>query len=66
MSRKVLLVALVPLASGCGLLFVEGPPTGHESMANIPCTESKALHTLDFVWAGLNALGTLLIAARYE
>ena len=64
---RTALIGLISLgASGCGFLFVEGPPPGHEQMAFIPCTDSKLLPALDVVWAGLNAVGIIFYAAADE
>ena len=61
---RIALVAFLALsASGCGLLFVEGPPTNHETLDYFTCTESKTLPTLDFVWGALNAAGLGLYLA---
>ena len=62
---RVLAVAVMLFTvSGCGLLLVEGPPRVlPANAASLRCTESKALPTLDGVWAGLNFLGAMLIAA---
>ena len=68
--KPTLVLALVPLlASGCGFLISQGPPTGHEQMAAFSCTESNAGPTIDVVWASLNVLGALAAAsdgAAYE
>ncbi len=54
--KKTLLFALIPLLSGCGLLFVEGPAPGWQdasaedlpSMAiQQPCTNSETLSMID-------------------
>ena len=62
---RVLAIAVVLFAvSGCGFLFVEGPPRViPENATSVRCTESKALPTLDAIWAGLNVLGILVIAS---
>ena len=63
--RAVSLLLSIPFltaASGCGFLFVHGPPIGHEQLEYIPCTESDAGPILDIVWGGLNVLGALVIA----
>ena len=61
--RLLLCLPLLTAASGCGFLFVHGPPTGHEQLEYIPCTESDAGPILDLVWGGLNVLGALIIAS---
>ena len=65
--KKTLLLALIPLLSGCGLLFVNGPPSGwqeiqdpdHLEMISItqPCTNSRALVFVDGGLAVLNVIG---------
>ena len=60
---------IVPFLSGCGLVFVKGPPTGWQgiedpdqleiSAIGQPCTTSKTLVHLDGAAAALYALGTL-------
>ena len=53
--------------SGCGLLFVEGPPgTIPEDATSVRCTESKTLPTIDYVWAGLNAIGSFIFLGQRE
>ena len=61
--RLLLCLPLLTAASGCGFLFVHGPPTGHEQLEYIPCTESDAGPILDIVWGGLNVLGAIVIAS---
>ena len=65
-ARLLLCLPLLTAASGCGFLFVHGPPTGHEQLEYIPCTESDAGPILDIVWGGLNVLGALVIASSPE
>jgi hypothetical protein len=62
-GRFLLCVPLLIVASGCGFLFTHGPPTGHEQLEYIPCTESDAGPILDVVWGGLNLLGAAAIAS---
>jgi uncharacterized protein YjdB len=62
-GRVLLCVPLLTAASGCGFIFTHGPPTGHEQLEYIPCTESDAGPILDIVWGGLNVLGALVIAS---
>ena len=53
--------------SGCGLLFVEGPPsTIPEDATSVRCTESKTLPTIDYVWSGLNVIGSFIILGQHE
>ena len=57
MTKKLLALALVPFLSGCGLVFVKGPPTGWQGVEDAdqleisairqPCTTSKSLVWLD-------------------
>src|SRR5512145_1120840 len=62
----LLCLPLLTAASGCGFLFVHAPPTGHEQLEYIPCTESDAGPILDLVWGGLNVMGALIIASSPE
>ena len=60
---------IVPFLSGCGLVFVKGPPTGWQGVEDAdqleisaiaqPCTTSKTLVWLDGSAAAFYALGTL-------
>ena len=52
--KKTLLLALVPFLSGCGLLFVNGPPLGWQGAPALeafalaqPCTNSETLPMID-------------------
>ena len=63
-ARFLLCLPLLIAASGCGFIFTHGPPTGHEQLEYIPCTESDAGPVLDLVWGGLNVLGALVIASE--
>ena len=58
MIKKTLLaLALVPLLSGCGLVFVHGPPSGWQAIQDVdvlttmsllqPCTSSRILVGVD-------------------
>lgn len=63
-SSKLLLAPVLVLGlSGCGFLFVDGPPDDYMNMNYVQCTESDVGPVLDAVWAGLNAAGAILIAA---
>jgi len=62
-ARLFLCLPLLAAASGCGWIFTHGPPTGHEQLEYIPCTESDAGPILDLVWGGLNVLGAISVAA---
>ncbi len=58
--KKTLLLALIPLLSGCGLLFVNGPPSGWQDSAypvHQPCTNSRALAFVDGGLAVLSVIG---------
>ena len=60
--KKTLLLALIPLLSGCGLLFVNGPPSGWQEIQDPdqletmritqPCTTSKGILLLDGFMGG--------------
>ena len=55
--KKTLLFALVPFLSGCGLVFVHGPPSGWQAIQDVdvlttmsflqPCTSSRTLVGVD-------------------
>lgn len=62
-ARLSLLAVLVFGLSGCGFVFVNGPPAGHENMNYFSCTESNAGPILDGVWGGLNLAGALTAAS---
>ena len=57
--KKALLFVLVPFLSGCGLVFVNGPPSGWQEIQDVdaletraltqPCTSSRALVWVDAV-----------------
>ena len=67
MRETLAILLIVPFLSGCGLLFVNGPPSGWqdiqdqdqlETMAlTQPCTASKGILLLDAAMGGLYALG---------
>ena len=66
--KKTLLFALVPFLSGCGLVFVNGPPSGWQEIQDVdalttialnqPCTSSRTLVWVDAVM-GVAWLGNL-------
>ena len=66
--KKALLFALVPFLSGCGVLFVKGPPSGWQEIQDVdaletraltqPCTSSRTLVWVDAVM-GVTGLGGL-------
>ena len=41
--RKPLLFVLVPFLSGCGLVFVNGPPSGWQEIQDVDALETRAL-----------------------
>ena len=57
MKKKLLALALVPFLSGCGLVFVHGPPSGWQAIQDVdvlttmsllqPCTSSRTLVGVD-------------------
>ena len=70
--KKTLLLALVPLLSGCGFAFVKGPPSGWQEIQDVdavtrmaliqPCTSSRTLVWVDAVVG----LGGVLSFAEVE
>jgi|AP95_1055475.scaffolds.fasta_scaffold20239_2 hypothetical protein len=69
MKRTLLFVLGISMftVSGCGLLFVEGPPsTIPEDAMSVRCTESKTLPTLDHVWSGLNLIGSFILGLQHD
>ena len=64
--KKALLLALVPFLSGCGLTFVQGPPSGWQTIQDLdvletmaltrPCTTGKGVLFLDGAVAALFGL----------
>ena len=66
--KKTLLFALVPFLSGCGLVFVKGPPSGWQEIQDVdaletraltqPCTSSRTLVWVDAVM-GVVSVGNL-------
>ncbi len=71
--KKTLLLALVPFLSGCGLLFVNGPPSNWQEMQDAdqletmaltqPCTANKGILLLDAAVGGLYVLGGVAFLA---
>ena len=57
--KKTLLLALIPLLSGCGFAFVQGPPSGWQEIQDVdalgtraliqPCTSSRTLVWVDAI-----------------
>lgn len=62
LTRIAFLFVLLPAVSGCGYLFVNGPPAEHQQMNYFSCTESNTGPILDAVWAGLSAASAIAIA----
>ena len=73
MFRKTLwTLLLIPSLTGCGLLFVDGPPVGWENVEDpseleavalmTPCTSGKTLIYMDAATAAAYALGFFAIA----
>lgn len=65
-SRLFLIAAWTVLSflqAGCSLLFVEGPPEGHQQMTSFQCTERNTAPVLDVIWGAYNVLGAVVIAA---
>ena len=49
--------------TGCGFIFSHAPPVGHEQMDYFTCTEGNAGPIIDVIWASLNLVTALAIAA---
>ena len=66
LRRPILATIVMSVAaamSGCGWLFVDGPPAGAApGTAYIPCTDSKVLPTLDAVMAGLQVVNIIYVS----
>ena len=68
MKEKLLALALVPFLSGCGLVFVNGPPSGWQEIQDVdalttmalnqPCTTSRTPVWVD-AFMGVAWLGNL-------
>jgi hypothetical protein len=54
--RCALLASALPLVTGCGLLFVNGPPDNHRDLTSFDCTESRVAPALDLIIAGSSFL----------
>ena len=64
--KKTLLFVLVPFLSGCGLVFVNGPPSGWQEIQDVdalttmalnqPCTSSRTLVWVDGVVAAAGVI----------
>ena len=67
--KKALLLALIPLLSGCGFAFVKGPPSGWQEIQDVdglvtraliqPCTSSRTLVWVDAA-VGLTGVSGIL------
>ena len=73
MVRKALwTLLLIPSLTGCGFLFVDGPPVGWENVEDpseleavalmTPCTNGKTLIYMDAAMAAAYALGFFAVA----
>ena len=61
------LALLILSSTGCGWLFVQGPPAvAPANTAYIPCTDSKALAHLDIAMAGLQVVNMLVVASMSD
>jgi len=69
--NKTLLLALIPLLSGCGFAFVQGPPSGWQEIQDVdalgtraliqPCTSSRTLVWVDAI-AGVGGVASMFEA----
>ncbi len=69
MKKKLLALVLVPLLSGCGLVFVHGPPYGWQAIQDVdvlttmsllqPCTSSRSLVGVDVLPIALGVAANL-------
>ena len=57
------LLALMALTTGCGFIVSHGPPEGHEQLDYFTCTESNTGPILDVIFASLNVISALAVAA---
>ena len=60
------LLLAVAASSGCGFLFSQGPPAGHEKMESFNCTETDALAVLDIAWGLLNVTAATVVSTQRE
>ena len=66
MKKKLLALALVPFLSGCGVVLVNGPPSGWQEVQDVgaletmaltqPCTSSRTLVWVDGVVAAAGVI----------
>ena len=69
MKKTLLALALVAFLSGCGLTFVQGPPSGWQEAQDVdaltrmsllqPCTSSRTLVGLDVLAIVMGAVGNV-------
>ncbi len=69
MKKKLLALALIPFLSGCGLVFVHGPPSGWQAIQDVdvlttmsllqPCTSSRTLVGVDVLPIALGVAANL-------
>jgi len=50
--------------SGCSFMYVQGPPSNYQHMADVHCTSDDRLPMLDVVFAGINALDLSLVGSH--
>jgi hypothetical protein len=53
---KPVSVAMVLCLGGCSFALVQGPPSNHEQLPYVPCTEGRLGPVLDTVWTALQGL----------
>jgi hypothetical protein len=61
MTRYLLLVPLSLSTGSCSLLFVHGPPPGHQAMDSVACAESKVLPRLDYAGTFVALVGAVTV-----
>jgi uncharacterized protein YjdB len=63
MQRRAvpLVVCLSLTLSGCGLLFMHGPPPGHEHLTAFSCTTNTTAAVADFVGATLSVVNAVAL-----
>ena len=74
MKKTLLALALVAFLSGCGLTFVQGPPSGWQEAQDVdvltrmsllqPCTSTEALLGLDVLAIVMGVVGKARLAIR--
>ena len=68
-KKKLLALTLIPFLSGCGLVFVHGPPSGWQAIQDVdvlttmsllqPCTSTEALLGLDVLAIVMGVVGNV-------